>query len=347
MNLEKMTIAQLRNEFPNIPKKFRKKDEIILFLSSADSAEPPAPTTPKNTITSYFGPTSSVFQCSICKLCTNERFIWTELGRAFCPLCRAQPARENNTHIKLENESNSILSTTISGELMFHIEGAVTKEGLVCLVLQYGFGVIESIEALISANNNTETAACKLIDCTRSAADSYCLAQAQLNSEEALTEQRANSKTNIQQTRANITDDISLFTLVDQQFASEYLFNENGNDQLLLWTTASPNNPQLLYDYLLLKKDAIKWYKADATLYFQRIEEQELLSATTHHLSQWFSNTIVLVKEAMYSIPDNGGSIPSLFRARDKWMGRSDDGDLELVEDAVMRGGKECLVQLD
>jgi hypothetical protein len=338
----RMTIPQIRKENPSVPKRLKKKCEILEFLNdehSVSTSSSPVVThqPPPMDITRFFVRATTT-DAAACSFCDNERFTWTELGRAWCPICRSSKLHDDG--IKREKSAITYYSYSPSGELVFHVDGLVTKDALSSLVTVYGFGTIESIDALIECKNDIQAAACKLVDATRAAAENYSIAQAQLNSEEDLVEQRAIRRADTACVRKDITNDLSLFGLLDPDFSIAYLSRGN---PLLDWAANEPENSLLLFDYLNLKKDAVKWYKQHARSYFNTLE----INHFTHNmdtLSSSLSQAIQSIQEAMYSLPENGGAIPKLFRATEPQVGEE---DIEVVGVVQPESRVEQFVMLD
>ena len=331
--LRRMTIAQLK-KMAKIPIKLKRKDEIIDFILKLDAkvaslSDEEDDTTKRVRIAPTFF--SSVRRDQDCDLCTGNGTVWCELGIARCPLCRPATKERPSTPpvVKYENFSSGPYSEIVvndsgSGELMLRTDGITDKSMLLTLVSVYGYGICESIEALmgLKESEGVERAVERLMDKTRDSAENYSLAQAQLNSEEARDSARTKSMTERKSGRERVVDDLSVLNGLDEKFCREF-------GDVIIWILGDPKvNSVLVYDYLVLRRDSVKWFKDAAQQYFER-SEKRWLSHPGSDLGEFFRNQIAEIQEAVFSLPASGGAIPDLFRSNDTSC--VDDEEVEMI----------------
>ena len=100
VELRKMKIEALRLEYPEIPKKLKKKDDIVKWIVEHNREEIPETSSesPKRIkvapvflmASSNSIPTTMILNNEpdlSCRLCSGERRVWSELGLAVCPVC--------------------------------------------------------------------------------------------------------------------------------------------------------------------------------------------------------------------------------------------------------------------
>ena len=316
--LEKLTVPQLKL-ICAIPKSIKKKTDIIDFVLKHESSK--SEESPKRIkIAPVFAMSKSaaieIIDHPACTLCDDSCTVWCELGLALCPVCRSpssptlfvsavkQEAGVTNLRFTLNEHGRIVLD-------LAHID----KEALKDLVALYGYGLCESAEALVS-HASLEKAAEFLLNKHRSSAENSSIAEAQLNSEQ--TKDQVNLA-NIQKegkARSAVTSDLSVLTEIDAGFSAEYIFptlTTNSGNRLLGWLAKSPDNALLVFDYLVLRRDSVKWYKNHA-LHFFDSSEAVLHSLASNSVSQWFQDEIEKLRNALFTLPESAGSIPAIFR---------------------------------
>jgi len=338
--LRKLTIAQLR-EMMHVPSKLKKKDEIVAFILreasiTADTTAEVKRSKNIATVDSMFSSITSPVGNVDCPLCNGEGKVWCELGLAKCPLCfpaaSTAPSTRTPPLIKIEKistSSSAVIVDELSGEISFQMN-SVDSEVLTSLVTVYGFGICESIDVLGEVDNDMEKAVDRILEKTRNSAENYDLSQAQMNSEEVRDRTRVEIAEQQKKGRDDVYEDLSVLASIDSDFSRNYIFTSDSNEEdgLLKWIGMGENSV-LVYDYVSIKRDAIKWYKDPAKIFFDR-QESEFLVARLDGYSEWFRMQIDRVREAMYSIPETAGGIPVLFRVTE---GLSvDDDEVEVVE---------------
>ena len=302
--LKRLKIVELRNLFSDIPKRITKKSDIVQYIMSSSSQDMKGNVDDSPTIASIFAKSKKSVDPFACRLCTGDKSVWCELGLVKCPVCCPQLT----TLVKQEEPESSIIRT--------HNVDLTALCDLVCV---YGYGICESVDALRFGDNSVETAVAILIDKTRMSADNYQLEQAQLISEE--------SSRGSTSEKSRVISDISEFTEINPDFAHKYIFQStiNNTNGLLEWIVDNPTNSATLYDYLLIRRDSIKWYKKNALKYFEITEPFNL---ATEGSGVWLSAELARLRDALYNIPESSGSIPEIFRSlSDEIM----DEDIEFV----------------
>jgi hypothetical protein len=339
--LRKMKIETIRIEYPNIPKKLKKKDEIVKWvleqnevgttavLSSIDSPKriKVAPVFIMSSSTSI--PTTMLpgeEKDTSCRLCNGERNVWSELGLAVCPLCAAPQSDIPAPSIKQEPGVTSLPYTfDASGNIVLKL-GAVDPNQLCDLVQIYGFGICEALEALLECDS-VEEAADRLVEQNRSSAENSSIAEAQLNSEELREGTKRDKKMSLENARNQVQEDVSILLDIDSSFCQAFVFRPDGDSSLIEWMITDQINILLVFDYLVLRRDSLKWYKRDALKYFEGIEQDNLNTVEDKSvLTRWFGEQIEILREALYEIPETGGAIPLIFRK---------DSSREFTEDEI------------
>lgn len=255
----------------------------------------------------------------ICLLCDGQETVWSELGLALCPACTSCLSTAcviPSPSIKQEKGVTTVKYTyDAQGRIVFNI-GTVDREKICQLVLGFGFGICESIEALFEAKS-VEDATQLLISKTRNSAENSSIAEAQLNSEQARDDIRESKKLSAKHARSTVTEDLTVLLDIDNKFCARFLFADNHPDdegKLLRWVLENDSNRVLLFDYLTLKCDSIKWYKQAAAKFFESLENGELAHSMTGEITDILVDAMRKVREATFSIPKTGGSLPVLFR---------------------------------
>jgi hypothetical protein len=340
--LRKLTIAQLR-EMIDVPSKLKKKDDIILYiLQFGDGLDPqvkrmktPQPHSGQKTMESMFSVPSKLGE-NACSLCCGEGTVWCELGIAKCPICFPAKKIESPPLIKLERirgDDNTIVDP-LTGEITFNMT-SVDRESLVALVTSYGFGICESIDVLGDVGNDVDLAVEKILNRTRSSAENYSFSQAQLNSEEVRDKVRLAEIQNRKSGREHVHEDVSVLETIDSDFVKKFGRKQN----LIQWIHHDPIlRSVIVYDYLVLKRDAIKWYKEPAQVYFERSESDGFSMC-----DEWFIQIIEKVRDAMFNIPETAGGIPVLFRQFSVSQ-VSEIGDIEVVGESVKTADHVILI---
>lgn len=188
------------------------------------------------------------------------------------------------------------------------------------LVTVHGFGLCESVEAL-AIHNTLQEAAETLLNKNRSSAENSSVVEAQLNSEQARDESTRSNLSKERSARSSVANDISIFTEIDSDFSAKHIFSDSS---LLPWLLETETNPILLFDYLILRRDSVKWYKNHAALYFEA-SEVELACLNHEKFSDWFSEKVERLRNALYDLPETAGSIPHLFRSMLSCASNSDE----------------------
>jgi hypothetical protein len=211
----------------------------------------------------------------------------------------------------------------------------VDREKICQLVLGFGFGICESIEALFEAGS-VEAATQLLMSKTRNSAENSSIAEAQLNSEQARDDIRESKKLSAKHARSTVTEDLTVLLDIDNEFCARFLFADIPVDEgkLLQWVLENDSNRVLLFDYLTLKSDSIKWYKQSAAKFFESLENGELAHTERDEISDILVDTMRKVREATFSIPKTGGSLPALFRNhQNEGPGPDEVGEVVFISD--------------
>ena len=323
--LRKLTIPQLK-KLATIPTKLKKKDDIVGYLlnmSEAVNGEEEDHSGKRAKKHPIFSTRTD------CELCSGNGTVWCELGIARCPLCRpAQPGLRavKTTPIKYESFSSgpySDIVETVCGEISLRMDKVGDAGMLTTLVAIYGFGICESIEALVGLGRSegVDKAVERLIEKTRDSAENYSLAQAQLNSEEVRESARSKSVAERKSGRERVVEDVSVLNQIDEIFCRKY-------ETVLAWMVGDPEtNSVLVYDYLVLRRDSVKWFKEYAEEYFDRCEKEELVDGCD--MRKFFTDQIARIQEAVFCLPSSGGQIPALFR-NDSGV-RVQDEEIEMI----------------
>ena len=264
----------------------------------------PKKITKKSEIVAFIRRKEESLSKKTCRLCSGSKQVWSELGLMPCPLCQ---------ELKIDSIKQ---------------EEYVDKELLADLVLK-GFGVCESMDSLKGFGNDIEKCANYLLAKTRNSAENYFFEQAQLNSEEAGQIARREEKISIAKNRDNISTDISEFVNIHPGFAEQYIFQSDSENGLIEWI-AEATNAVSVYDYLSVRKNAIKWYKGSAIVYFEQSERENLKIRPQIGYHAWFTDQVKLLEETLYSIPESSGAIPLLFRGSNEVI--QTDIDIEMLE---------------
>ena len=389
--LKKLTIDQLRKLHPNIPKRLKKKGEIIEWISShtSTSSQPVVTSIPQSPFTSshvmsqpghnspisidvsspVFGGNvdgepkrpkvsiAPVFLKSVssqsvpsCRLCAGAGTLWSELGLAVCPVCTtASRCPSPSPSVKHEQGVTSLAyDFDANGNIQLKL-GKIDTDQLCDLVLVYGFGVCESIEALHECGSGDILKSAEwLTQRHRRSAEDASVTEAQLNSELVRESTKEDKRTNQLRAREAVVGDISVLLDVDAEFCSDHVFNDSRDtNKLAEWMMTAEPNILLVFDYLVLKRDSIKWYKRDAIAYFEKIERLNGFGGADG-MADWFRGQIEAITEAVYNIPQTGGAIPALFRsATTPAQEPSDDADddVEVVE-CTHHGGEQAVSSL-
>ena len=324
LELRRMTIPQLKS-LAKIPSKFKRKDEIIEFLLNVENVAADRPAVDDDgedqskrvRIAPIFS--TSGGKSIDCDLCSGKGTVWCELGIARCPLCRPAQTAIGTERVstpplvKFEKFGTGpygeiVVTDAESGEISIRTDAIFDKSMLLTLVSVYGYGICESIEALmgLKESEGLDKAVERLIEGTRDSAENYSLAQAQLNSEEARDSARSKSITERKSGREKVVDDLSVLNGVDENFCQEF-------SDVMIWILADPiQHAVLVYDYLVLRRDSVKWFKDAAKQYFERSEKGGLDGGSD--FGDFFRKQIADIQEAVYSLPSSGGAIPDLFR---------------------------------
>ena len=311
-----LTVAALRERYPEVPRGIKKKTDILAFILSknANASPPPTPdpkkTKPQPGLAPVFAMARSASSLT-CALCNATGSVWCEIGRVVCPVCVTEPIPS------FEASESSV--TTPEGRTFLKVPPSLDLPSLTYVVVTHGFGLCESILALRHCDNNVPRSVNFILQNTRHSAENYSLEQAQLNSEEDNDRRREAEKIGQRNLRTLVQDDVSEFTKLDPEFASTYIFPTTGADSdLLAWILAKSANRLLLFDYILLRRDAIKWYKQRARTYFEQAEMAWSDKRDTDVLSKWFAHEIETLRDALFTIPESSGAVPSLFRNVDR-----------------------------
>ena len=317
-HLNKLTIAQLK-QLTIVPKNLKKKQEIIDFILNKENNSSESSSSIKRIkIAPVFAMSIQPSADPQCTLCDDTKSVWCELGLALCPLCTIPPSPSVEIlPLKHEPGVTSLRYTNdVEGRIVLDI-GSVDKEELKGLVAVHGFGLCESAEAL-GLHGTLEKAAEALLNKHRSSAENSSIAEAQLNSEHARDETAVSNVEKLRYARSAVLSDISVLTEIDGAFSAKYIFPDNPLDegQILCWLVENESNPLLMFDYLVLRRDSMKWYKNHAVEYFNKTEI-EILSLKREELSNWFVAHNGRLKDALYTLPETGGSIPVIFRSED------------------------------
>jgi hypothetical protein len=275
---------------------------------------------------------------SFCILCEGSRSVWSELGQAVCPVCVEESFSGviPSPTVKQERGVTSVAYRyDMEGRVVFKVDSA-QRELLGQLVTLYGFGICESIEAL-NERDTVEGATELLISRNRSSAENASIAEAQLNSEQTRNESRDREKNFITQARCAVEEDLTVLLGLDSDFCSKFLFCDAPIDagRMLQWLLEKDTDRTLLFDYLSIKRDSIKWYKASAAKYFDRAERDVLATVSKDELRDLFSKMVEMVSDAVFNIPSTGGAVPLLFRDESEIVAEDDSSDIEVISDRI------------
>ena len=347
--LNKLKVAELRQLAQGMPAiKSSKKAQLVEYIisSTMTDALPAEAETPIGThrqhdegkrikIAPIFLKSKSAASFTACELCEGQRTVWSEIGIAVCPICSASDMSCSLPSPSVKQEPGvTRLRYQMDSEGKILIElGSVDPQKLVTLVTVYGFGLCESMEAL-QEHNSVEEATEFLMDRNRSSAENASIAEAQLNSEHTREETRVNKTTSQKEARNAVGDDLTVLLDIDNAFCSTYLFGDDlpGTGQVLKWVLEAESNRLVLFDYLVLRRDSIKWYKEHARSYFTGMEENELASIQSPtDISAWFMGKVDLVRKALFDIPAIGGCIPALFRKESVDDNSFQDDEIQLL----------------
>jgi hypothetical protein len=324
--LSKLKVSELKVLAVNASSSIKKKSDLIDYILKKEDGK-------RAKIAPVFAMSKS--SSSSCELCDGQNSVWSELGIALCPVCcKDTPGCQlPSPSVKQEPGVTRLkYKTDIDGKIVIDI-GTVDPKKLISLVTVYGFGLCESIEAL-SEFDSVEQATDFLVNRNRSSAENASIAEAQLNSEQVREETKASRTKSQNKARESVVDDISVLLDIDKDFCSVFLFADGelpGNGRVLNWVIEEAGNRILLFDYLVIRRDSIKWYKKDAAAYFQTVEREDLMKMETCDISRWFTKKIEDVTMAVFGIPITGGSIPEIFRQSTCQEETERDSDVEVV----------------
>lgn len=345
--LEKLTVAALRSLITPAPPKNKKKAELVDIVIAEEFAPEHDKTKRMKIIAPVFemakGSSSS---SNCCDLCEGHGSVWCELGLAVCPICKSHEPQTcilPSPSVKQERGITAVpYMISSDGKIILRIAPGIEPKMLINLVTSYGFGICESIEALstqTSIEGATEYLKCR----TRVSAENSSLAEAQLNSEQTRDMVRESQKKSQKQAREAVEEDLSVLLELDKTFCSVYIFSDQPPDggRLLAWALDCPQHRLLLFDYLSLKRDSIRWYKNPCSVFFDAMENEFLQSRGQTDIGSWMSEIICSVRNALYSLPDTGGSIPALFRDAIRMTPETsvNDEDLVIMDDKNIKGG--------
>ena len=376
-DLRKLKIEDLRTQYPAVPKKLKKKAEIINWIIrnavpgdvesvSSDVLKIPYDPSPEQVKRTKLRNIAPVFLKSVaagvtvpttmvieerppCRMCSSKGEVWSEVGIALCPMCCSGRDTSSPTpSVKLEKGVTWVPHTfDVNGRVVLRL-GKVDPEQVCDLVLVYGFGVCESIEAL-SETGSVDAAAQKLMEKNLKSAENTSIAEAQLNSEELRESSKVTRKLNQRKARVEVLEDLTVLLDIDADFCSQYVFRVDADTTLAAWMSAEPKNTLLVFDYLILKRDSVRWYKLPASAYFRTEEGKVLNQIDTGGLCNWFELRIAAVSNAVYNIPETSGAIPVLFRGcQNDEPSNSDphDDDLEIVGEHCKTDTSSPVVEL-
>jgi hypothetical protein len=335
--LAKLKIADLKLVAgSNVPSKLKKKTEIIDFIIRKEF--PPSSEDIKRIkiapVFAMAAAAGSAKKSSDCQLCEGQQTVWCELGLAACPICckESVPSLPSPSIKQERGVTNVPYRLNSEGKIFLDI-GSVNSENLISLVSIYGFGLCEAIEALAQCGT-LEVAVEFLTTQNRSSAENSSIAEAQLNSEQARDESKESQKNARGRSRDAVREDLTVLLEVDEPFCSKFIFSENpaGQGRLLSWVLEAETNRILLFDYLIIKRDSIKWYKKSAKSFFAAIEERDLTSVEVPNIRHWLEDKVRVVQEALFDIPVTGGSLPVLFREPEKSFPFPNDEEIEILD---------------
>ena len=336
--LRRMTIPQLKS-VAKIPSKLKRKDDIIEFILSMEKGGDVGGISSEEEDHSKRIRMAPIFtaqrrsgETADCDLCSGNGTVWCELGIARCPMCRPAVVNQRVSTpplVKYENCSSGPYSDIVvtdpsSGELSLQTDQIADKSMLLTMVSVYGYGICESIEALmgLGESEGVERAVERLIEKTRDSAENYSIAQAQLNSEEARENARTRSVTERKSGREKVAEDLSVLSELNAEFCRDF-------GDVIVWILQDPRtNSVLVYDYLVLRRDSIKWFKGAAEGYFGESEKRGLSDGRDDY-AEFFTTQITEIQEAVFSLPASGGAIPELFRKGE--LPCVDDEDVQMV----------------
>jgi hypothetical protein len=317
--LAKLTVTELRALINPPPAKGKKKAELIDMILAKLFAESDKEEIKRVKIAPVFAmaKASNVASAS-CGLCDGQGSLWCELGEARCPLCSkdTEVCVLPSPSVKQERGVTSVpYEFAPDGKIILKIKPGIDPEKLISLVTVYGFGICESLEAL-SAEHTIENATEFLMGRIRDSAENSSIAEAQLNSEHVREEIRESKKRSQKEAREAVKQDLSVLLELDNLFCSTYMFSDLPNDggRLLAWVLESSDNRVLLFDYLGLKRDSVGWYKKHAASFFDKAESHFLLDQAGGNVQAWIADMNMQVTDALFNLPETGGSIPALFR---------------------------------
>ena len=343
--LEKLTVPALRSLITPVPPKNKKKAELVdIIITKEFAPEHDKPKRMKIIAPVFEMAKGSSSSSNCCALCEGQGSVWCELGLAVCPLCKSDEPETcilPSPSVKQERGVTAVpYMISSDGKIILTIAPGIEPKMLINLVTSYGFGICESIEAL-STQTSIEGATEFLKGRTRISAENSSLAEAQLNSEQTRDMVRESQKMSQKQAREAVEEDLSVLLELDKTFCSAYIFSDQPPDggRLLAWALDCPKNRLLLFDYLSLKRDSIRWYKNPCSVFFDAMESEFLLSRGQMEIGSWMSEIIRSVTNALYSLPETGGSIPALFRDAIRMNPPLNDGDLVVMDDKNIKGG--------
>jgi hypothetical protein len=118
-------------------------------------------------------------------------------------------------------------------------------------------------------------------------------------------------------------------TEIDSVFSAKYIFPNTPLDEgkVLSWLVENESNSLLMFDYLVLRRDSVKWYKNHAIEYFDKTE-LEILSLKREELSEWFAAYNERLQDALYTLPETGGSLPVIFRSQNFNATKPEDAEV-------------------
>ena len=280
---------------------------------------------------------------SECPLCEGEKSLWSEVGLAVCPVCSDAVCVTPSPSVKQETGVTSLsFSYNADGHVILST-GTADVANLPALVGQYGFGLCESLEAL-NEHKDPQEAAEWLMNRHRNSAENSSITEAQLNSEQVREDTKESKKRSQRDARQVVVSDISVLLEIDAEFCSKFVFADGevaDDGRVLAWLLDADAHRLSAFDYLVLKRDSVKWYKAPAARYFDAVESQELTILETSRISEWFETHIKSITDAVYNIPVTGGSIPLLFR--NTFEAHTHD-DIEIKEVSSQRSHDEIVL---
>ncbi len=334
--MEKLKIVELR-KIKRIPSKFHTKKLIIDFILSEESppanplpesvtAAPAAPVQTKQTIDNWLK--------NYCILCDASGRVISATGDYLCPVCR----RDDPPGM----EGPGVLRLTLPDEL--------DMNSLITMVKERGHDLIDSLRALEKHVNSVEAADEDLREVVYQQAEEWQFAEAQLNSEADKDLKQAQDRQREKELRENMHKNPTKFRDIDEQFSDRFLFPSHLTpliSQLDAVACAA------LYDYLDCKRKATKWYRTSESAvssYFGSFESAlELIRGWDTKVTCRLRVEVEKLKEAFFSIPETGGSIPVIFR--DCETGVPSDDDLECLGVTVPVGvsgdGDEGILDLE